>query len=59
MGTRRARWGLVAAGVIIIAGGIGVALVELWRFPRGSVWLIVGATLGLVALVRALTRHEP
>ncbi len=48
--------GTVIAGGVVIAGGIGVALVEWLHFPKGSVWLVVAATAGLVALVRALVR---
>jgi hypothetical protein len=45
----------VLTGVVIVAGGIGVALVERLRFPRGSIWIVVAATLALVVLIRALT----
>lgn len=52
---RRARFGLVLAGGVVIAGGFAVGLVELLRWPRGSVWLVVGATIVIAALIRVLT----
>jgi len=48
----------VLMGVVIVAGGIGVALVELLRFPRGSIWIVVAATLALAAFIRALTARR-
>jgi hypothetical protein len=43
------------AGAVVIAGGIGVAMVEALRWPRGSLWIVVAATVVLVVLIRALT----
>ncbi|HSE92394.1 MAG TPA: hypothetical protein VLF19_03740 [Methylomirabilota bacterium] len=58
MTTRRRRLGLALAGAVVIAGGLGVGVVELMRLPKGSVWVVVAATLGLVALIRALTTRR-
>ena len=58
MTTRRRRLGLALAGAVVIAGGLGVGVVELMRLPKGSVWIVVAATLGLVALIRALTARR-
>lgn len=55
MSARRRRRGLALAGAVVIAGGLGVALVELLGFPRGSIWAVVAATVALVGLIRALT----
>jgi hypothetical protein len=46
---------LLLAGGVVVAGGLGVAVVEALRWPRGSLWLVVAATVGLVALIRVLT----
>ena len=51
----RGRLGLALAGAVVIAGGFGIAVVEALRWPRGSIWIVVAATVGLVALIRALT----
>ncbi len=45
----------MAAGTAVVAGGVGVALVELLRFPKGAVWVVVALTIALVAAIRALT----
>jgi hypothetical protein len=52
---RRSRLGLVGAGAVVIAGGLGIGVVEVLHLPKGSVWVVVIATLGLVALIRGLT----
>lgn len=55
MDRRRARLGLLGAGAAVIAGGVGIGVVEVLHLPKGSVWIVVIATLGLVALIRGLT----
>lgn len=54
----RARAGMVLAGAVIVAGAVGVAVVEWLRFPKGTIWLVIGVTVGLVALIRALTSRR-
>lgn len=57
---RRRRLGLVLAGAVVVMGGVGVGVVEVLRLPKGSVWLVVGGTIALVALIRAVTaRRRP
>jgi SNF family Na+-dependent transporter len=53
---RRARWMSIAAGGVVIAAGFAIALVELWRFPKGSVWVVVGAAAFLLFLLRLVGR---
>lgn len=55
MPARRGRLGLLLAGAVVIAGGFGVAVVEVLRWPRGSLWIVVAVTVALVALIRVLT----
>jgi hypothetical protein len=38
-----------------MAGAFGVALAELLKLPRGSVWLVVAVTAIVAAVIRALT----
>jgi hypothetical protein len=52
---RRARWA-IAAGAILIAAGFAIALVELLRFPKGSVWVVVAFAAVLLFAVRAVGR---
>ena len=53
---RRARWATIAAGAILIAAGFAIALVELLRFPKGSVWVVVAVAGVLLFAVRAVGR---
>jgi len=54
---RRSQWSPVLAGVVVIAG-LAVGVVEVYQFPKGSIWVVVGATVLLVALIRALGRRR-
>jgi len=38
--------------------GFGVALVEVYRWPQGSLWFVVGAAVLLVFLIRMLGRRK-
>lgn len=56
MSRRRSEWGTIVAGGVVIAAGVGVAVVEALKFPRGSIWVVVAAALVLVLLIRRATR---
>jgi hypothetical protein len=51
--TRR-RWTPILAGGVVVAAGFGVALVEVYRMPKGSIWVVVGAAVLLIVLLRLL-----
>jgi hypothetical protein len=55
---RHSQWSPVLAGVVVIVAGLVVGLVEVYQFPKGSIWVVVGATVLLVALIRALGRRR-
>ena len=55
MRPRRSQAGLVLAGGVVILGGVAVGLTELLHFPRGSVWIVVAATIAAVVLVMKLS----
>ena len=55
---RRSHCRTVLAGAVVIAAGFGVALVERYRMPRGSIWLVVGATALVVLVIRLLDRRD-
>jgi hypothetical protein len=50
------RWAGIAAGGVVIAAGFAIALVELYRFPKGSVWVVVAAAVLLLFVLRAVGR---
>lgn len=52
----RARWGTVLSASVVIAAGFAVAAVEMLRFPKGTIWLVVAAAVALLAVIRAATR---
>jgi hypothetical protein len=49
---KRSQWGSVLAGVVVVAAGFAIGVVEFLRFPKGTVWLVVAAAVALVALIR-------
>jgi hypothetical protein len=55
---RRAQLGSAIAGGVVIAAGVGVALVETFRLPKGSIWVVVAAATLLVVLIRVVTRRR-
>jgi hypothetical protein len=59
MKRRRPRWAPMLAGGVVIAAGFGVALVEAYRLPKGSIWFVVGAAVLLVLLIRVLGARKP
>jgi len=54
--TRQGRWSTIATGGVVIAAGFAIALVELLRFPKGSVWIVVGVAALLLFILRAVGR---
>jgi UDP-N-acetylmuramyl pentapeptide phosphotransferase/UDP-N-acetylglucosamine-1-phosphate transferase len=55
---RRSQGSPVLAGGVVIVAGLAVGLVEVYQFPKGSIWAVVGVTVLLVALIRALGRRS-
>jgi hypothetical protein len=58
MRRRRSHWRLVVGGGIVIMAAFAVALVERYRAPKGSIWIVVGVAALLVVLVRAVGRDQ-
>ncbi len=54
---RRQQAATLVAGGVVIAAGVGVALVETFRMPKGSIWLVVAAAVLLVLLIRLVSRR--
>jgi hypothetical protein len=55
---RRSQTGLALAAAVIVLAGFAIALVEVYRFPKGSVWGVVAIAVVLVALIRLATRSR-
>ena len=53
---RRSSVALALAGGVVIVAGFAIALVEALRLPKASIWIVVGVTIGLVALIRRVGR---
>jgi len=52
---RRSQTGLVVAGGVVVAAGVAIGLVELFHFPKGSVWVVVALTVALVFAIMKLS----
>ncbi|HET9490910.1 MAG TPA: hypothetical protein VFR64_14305 [Methylomirabilota bacterium] len=57
MGKRRGPTAHLLAGVAIVAGAVGVGVVEALRLPRGSTWLVIAVTIVFVVVARSLHRR--
>ena len=55
MRRRRSQTGLVLAGGVVIAAGVAIGLVELFHFPKGSVWVVVALTIAAVFAIMKLS----
>ena len=57
MRRRGSHIGLMLAGAVVIAAGFAVALVEVFRFPKGSIWIVVGVTVVVVGIIRSFRKR--
>ena len=55
MRRRRSQAGLIVAAGVVVAAGVAIGLVELFRFPRGSVWVVVAIAVALVFAIMKLS----
>lgn len=58
MRRRGSHWAPILAGGVVVAAGFGIALVEVYRWPKGSIWLVVAGAVLLVLLIRLLGRRQ-
>jgi thiamine transporter ThiT len=56
---RRSQTGLVLAAAVIIAAGFGIGLVEMYRWPKGSIWGVVGVAVLLISIIRTVSTRKP
>lgn len=57
MPRRRSHVGLVLSGAVVIAAGFAIALVEAFKLPKGSIWLVVGTAVLVVLAIRLFIRR--
>jgi hypothetical protein len=55
---RGSRWAPILAGGVVVAAGFGIALVEAYRWPKGSIWLVAGVAVLLILFIRLLGRRQ-
>jgi hypothetical protein len=48
--------GTILAASLLIAAGFAVALVEMLRLPKGTMWIVVAVAVAALAIIRAATR---
>ena len=58
MRRRRSGWAAGLASGVVIAAGFAVALVEVYRWPKASIWLVAGAAVLLLLLIRRLAGRD-
>ena len=58
MQRRRSHAGLVISGVVVILAGFAIAMVEALRLPKFSIWVVVSATILIVAAIRLVDRRR-
>lgn len=46
----------ILSASVLIAAGFVVAIVELLRFPKGTIWIVVAVTVAALAIIRSTTR---
>jgi hypothetical protein len=55
---QRSQTGLVLAGAVIVLAGFGIALVEMYRWPKWSIWAVIGAAVLVVAIIRVVSTRR-
>jgi hypothetical protein len=55
---RRSHWRLAVGGGVVITAAFAIALVERYRAPKGTIWIVVGVAALLLFVLRVLGRNE-
>ena len=53
---KRSRTGTILTAAVLIAAGFTVAVVEMLRLPKGTIWIVVAVAVAALAVIRAATR---
>ena len=54
---KRSRTGTILAAAVLIAAGFTVAVVQMLRLPKGTIWIVVAVAVAALAVIRAATRY--
>jgi hypothetical protein len=57
MTAKRSRTGTILAAAVLVAAGFTVAVVEMLRLPKGTIWIVVAVAVAALAVIRAATRY--
>ena len=57
MSVERSGTGTILAASVVIAAGFAVAIVEMLRLPKGTIWVVVAIAVALLAIVRTAFRR--
>jgi len=55
---RRSAIPSVIGGLIVVVAGVAIGVVEALRWPKGSVWIVVGAAALSLLVLRRFTRRR-
>jgi hypothetical protein len=50
------RAGTILAATVLIAAGFAVAIVEMLRLPKGTIWIVVAVAVAALTVIRTATR---
>jgi hypothetical protein len=53
---KRSRVGTILAAAVLIAAGFSVAIAEMLRLPKGTIWLVAAVAVVTLGVIRAATR---
>lgn len=56
---RRSAIPSIIGGLIVIVAGVLVGVVEALRWPKGSLWFVVGGAVLSLLVLRGLSRRRP
>ena len=56
MSGRRYRASSILAASVVIAAGFAIAVVEMLRLPKGTIWVVVAAAVAILVVIRATMR---
>jgi len=54
MSLKRSPTGTILAASVLIAAGVAVAVAEMLRLPKGTIWIVVAAAVAALAIIRRL-----